>query len=80
MQITYHVDRHDEGWAYRLNDVWSEPFPTHAAALTAARAAAQRQEEGGSDTIITFQSEDGKWITQDAKGGDRPEVEVEDDG
>ncbi len=30
--ITYHVGPHDGGWAYRLDDVWSEPFATYAAA------------------------------------------------
>ena len=27
MPITYHVVPHEDGWAYRLNDVFSETFP-----------------------------------------------------
>ncbi|MBB3399118.1 hypothetical protein FHX09_005586 [Rhizobium sp. BK538] len=29
MSITYHVAEHDGAWAYGLDDVWSETFPTH---------------------------------------------------
>src|SRR5262249_37639903 len=36
--VTYRIVRHDDGWAYTVNGVFSEPFPTHAAALAAARA------------------------------------------
>lgn len=27
MPLTYHVGIHDEGFAYRVGDVWSETFP-----------------------------------------------------
>lgn len=49
MQLTYHVHAHDGGWAYRLDDVWSETFPTHDKALGAAKQAARRQQVGGQD-------------------------------
>ena len=29
--IHYHIVPHDGGYAYKLGDVFSEPFPTHAA-------------------------------------------------
>lgn len=76
MRLTYHVDRHDGGWAYRLNDVWSEPYPTHEAARAAAHAAARRQQVEGRDAEITFQSEDGTWHSEHVAGGDRPEADV----
>jgi hypothetical protein len=79
MHLYYHVEPHDEGWAYRLGDVWSEAFPDHAGALGAARAAAERQQQGGSDTCIIYETADYKWITEKAFGGDRPEVEVTDE-
>lgn len=79
MPITYHVDKHDEGYAYRVGDVWSESFPDHDAALAAARSAAERQQVGGDPAEITFQLSDGTWQTQMVDGGDRPETEVVDD-
>lgn len=79
MSITYHVGEHDEAWAYRLGDVWSEAFPTHQLALTAAKQAAERQQLGGQDAEITFQRADGTWATERASGGDRPQADVVDD-
>ena len=29
-KVIYHVVEHDGGWAYKFNDVFSEPYPTHA--------------------------------------------------
>ncbi len=80
MPLTYHVAEHDGGYAYRVNDVWSEPFPDHDMALAAAKAAAQRQQLGGDDTEIIFETADGKWRTELALGGYRPETKVVDDG
>jgi len=34
--ITYEIVEHDDGWAYRVNGVFSEAFPSHAEALAAA--------------------------------------------
>lgn len=79
MRISYHVARHDSGWAYNLDGVWSEPFPTHGAALDAARLAAGRQQVGGEDAKISFETADGRWHTELSSGGDRPEAEVVDD-
>ena len=49
--VIYKVVQHDGGWAYTVDGVFSEPFPTHAAALAAARRAAneQRSEEHTSE-------------------------------
>ena len=27
-KVTYHIVEHDGGWAYRVDGVFSEPFPT----------------------------------------------------
>ena len=35
--VTYQIVEHDGGWAYKVDGVFSEPFPTHAEALAAAR-------------------------------------------
>ncbi len=36
--VIYKVVQHDGGWAYTVDGVFSEPFPTHAAALAAPGA------------------------------------------
>jgi len=78
-KITYHVAEHDGGFAYRLNDVWSESFADHGAALAAARSAAERKHLEGRDAEISFQLADGRWQTEHASGGDRPDTDVVDD-
>jgi hypothetical protein len=79
MPVTYHVGEHDEGFGYRLGDVWSETFPDHASALAAAKSAAERQQLGGEDADISYQLADGRWQTEHVAGGDRPATEVVDD-
>lgn len=76
--VTYHVVEHDGGWAYKLGDVFSESFPTHDMALTAAKRAAQEQQVGGESTIIRYQDATGRWHEEESDGGDRPEADVED--
>lgn len=79
MTVTYHVGKHDGGYAYRLGDVWSETFSDHDIALAAAKAAAERQHLEGRDAEIAYQLPDGAWRTEHADGGDRPETDVVDD-
>jgi hypothetical protein len=45
--VTYEIVQHDGGWAYKVDGVFSEPFPTHAEALSAAQAAATEEEIPG---------------------------------
>ncbi|WP_109366571.1 DUF2188 domain-containing protein [Ochrobactrum soli] len=79
MQLSYHVAPHDNGWAYKLGDVWSETFPTHHEALVAARIVAERQQVAGKDAHIVYETADYRWRAEDVLGTDRPEVEVLDD-
>lgn len=74
-QIVYHVGSHDGGWAYRLNDVWSEPYATHAAAQAAAQQAAHRQHLSGKSAEILYQAKDGSW-RREYVGDERPEASV----
>jgi hypothetical protein len=76
--VTYKIVQHDGGWAYTVSGVFSEPFATHAAALAAARRAAAEQSVPGRTEAIEYETSDGKWHTETAAGGDRPETDVED--
>ncbi len=77
--LTYHVAPHDDGWAYRLEDVWSEPFPTFEEAQAAAQEAAERQHQGGRSAEIVYQTADGSWRRESVKPSDQPDVSVTDD-
>jgi len=64
--------------AYTVNGVFSEPFPTHAEALAAAREAAAEQRVPGHTEVIEYEDENGRWHTETAAGRDRPETDVKD--
>ena len=76
--VTYRIVQHDGGWAYKAGDVFSEPFPTHQAALDAARIAAREQRTPGHTEEIEWEDENGNWHTETASGRDRPETDVTD--
>ncbi|HTQ72013.1 MAG TPA: DUF2188 domain-containing protein [Acidocella sp.] len=73
----YKVVPHDGGFAYTLNGSYSEAYPTHEAALKAARRAAKEQRVPGETTLIMYETEDGVWHTEEALGIDRPVTDVE---
>jgi hypothetical protein len=79
-KIHYKVVEHDGGWAYRLNDVFSEPFADKASALAAARRVAAEQHVPGETTHIEFQDAAGRWHTELSEGDDRPDADVVQDG
>jgi hypothetical protein len=64
--------QHDGGWAYKVDGVFSESFPTHADALAAAQAAAREQKISGHTKTIEYEDDKGKWHTETASGRDRP--------
>ena len=76
--VTYRIVQHDGGWAYKVDDVFSEAFPTHAAALAAAKAAAAEQRVPGQSEAIEWEDADGRWHTETANGRDRPDTDVKD--
>ena len=53
--ITYHIVEHEDGWAYKLGDVFSERFVTRDDAMEAARRVAAEQRVPGESTIISYQ-------------------------
>jgi hypothetical protein len=76
-KIVYHIVQHDGGWAYRVNETFSEPFPTHDDARKAAAKAAAEQQVPGSTTEIIYEDPQGHWHDEQSKGDDRPETSVE---
>jgi hypothetical protein len=78
-KVTYQIVEHDGGFAYKVGDVFSEPFPTHAEALAAAQRAAAEQKVPGEDEAIEYEDEKGKWHQELDPGDDRPSTEVVDE-
>ncbi|WP_083854265.1 DUF2188 domain-containing protein [Sinorhizobium sp. CCBAU 05631] len=77
-KVQYEIVEHDGAWAYKVDDVFSETFPTHADALAAAEIAARHHELPGSTENIEFQDSAGRWHEQVASGFDRPLTEAVD--
>lgn len=75
-KVTYEIVNHDGGWAYKSGDVFSETFATHEEARAAAEAAAAEQKTPGEAEEIEYEDEKGRWKTEHADGGDRPETDV----
>ena len=51
-RVTYEIVEHDGGWAYKLGDVFSEPFATREAAVARANiVAAEQRAPGETETI-----------------------------
>ena len=74
--ITYRVVPHDGGWAYTVDGVFSEPFPSHDAARRAATEAAREQQAPGETAAISWEDKDGVWHEEIAQGNDRPHTDV----
>lgn len=76
--ITYEIVEHDGGWAYKVGGTFSETFPSHDAALAAAKRAAAEQQVGGREEGIVYEDEKGVWHEELSDGGDRPQTHVKD--
>ncbi|HXW40910.1 MAG TPA: DUF2188 domain-containing protein [Xanthobacteraceae bacterium] len=76
-KVVYHIVRHEDGWAYQVNGVFSETFPSHDMARQAAQRAAAEQHLPDDTRTISWEDENGKWHEELARGTDRPETEVE---
>ena len=74
--IIYEIVEHDGGWAYRVDGVLSETFPSHDAARGAAERAAGEQRVAGNTTGISYEDKDGRWHDELSDGRDRPITEV----
>jgi len=76
--VIYEIVEHDGGWAYKFDGVFSEPYPSHAAALKAAKAVAAEQKVPGNPEVIEYEDAKGKWHTESTGGMDRPNTGVKD--
>ncbi len=76
IRVVYEVVEHDGGWAYKLGDVFSEPFPTRDEALAQAKVVAEEQELPGEPATIEYEDEKGEWHEELSPGDDRPEAVV----
>jgi hypothetical protein len=74
-KLTYRIVPHDGGWAYRAGETYSETFPSHDAALRAARRAAFEQGLPLEHTRIEYEDSAGRWHRENADD-DRPEVDI----
>jgi len=76
-KITYKIVKHDGGWAYQADGVFSETFPSHDVARKAAERVAREQHIPGDTIRISYEDKDGHWHEEVAAGNDRPETKVE---
>jgi hypothetical protein len=77
-KVTYRIVKHDGGWAYQFDGVFSETFRSHDVALKAARRVAAEQQTPGASAEIQYENADGTWHTEHVEGSDRPSVDVVD--
>ena len=74
--ITYEIVQHDGGWAYRVDGVFSETFPSHDRARHAAERASRLQTVPGEAAEIDYEDKEGHWHEEHASGADRPSTGV----
>jgi hypothetical protein len=78
-KVVYKIVKHENGWAYKARGTFSETFPSHEAALAAAKAAAVEQTVPGETVGIEYETADGIWRAELDPGSDRPQTVVEDE-
>ena len=73
-KVVYKIVKHENGWAYKARGTFSETFPSHDAALAAARTAAGEQKVPGETVGIEYETADGIWHEEldPARTGLRP--------
>ncbi len=77
-RVTYDIVEHEDGWAYKVGDVFSEKFATKELAHAAAVQAASEQRMPGESEPIQYEDRAGRWHEETAKGSDRPDTDVKD--
>ena len=78
-RVTYAIVEHDGGWAYRVDGTFSETFPSREAAhFAAVPRGARAAAAGHSRRRSPGRTSAAAGTPRSRRGGDRPEVEVED--
>jgi hypothetical protein len=75
-KLTYEIVQHDGGWAYKVDETFSETFPTHDIARKAAQRAAEEQAVPGESARISYEDKQGHWHSEKSAGTDRPKPNV----
>lgn len=75
-RVIYKIVKHGEGWAYQVGATYSETFPRHDEALSAARIAVREHEVAGNTVGITFEDTEGQWHEELSDGNDRPTTSI----
>jgi Uncharacterized protein conserved in bacteria (DUF2188) len=75
-KIVYQIVKHDGGWAYKVDETFSETFSTHDRAHAAAERAAREQAQPGEATVISYEDPQGHWHKENSAGDDRPHPKV----
>jgi cytochrome c biogenesis protein ResB len=75
-KLTYEIVQHDGGWAYKVDETFSETFPSHESARKAAQHAAEEQAAPGESTRISYEDKQGHWHSENSQGDDRPKPNV----
>ena len=76
-KITYHIVEHDGGWAYRVDGVFSETFPSPRRGPQPRSAPLRSSTCRAKPAAISWEDKNGKWHEELARGDDRPETDVE---
>ena len=78
-KVTYAIVEHDGGWAYKVGRHLSRR-PSRPARRRTSPPAGRRSSSRcrARPPTISWEDERGRWHAEIARGGDRPEVEVED--
>ena len=75
-KIIYQIVKHDGGWAYKVDETFSESFPSHDLAREAAERAAREQALPGEATVISYEDKQGHWHRESSAANDRPTPKV----
>ena len=71
-KLTYEIVQHDGGWAYKVDETFSETFPSHDSARKAAERAALEQGVPDVAARINYEDKQGHWHNEQVAPNDRP--------
>lgn len=75
-EVHYHVVQHEDGWTYKVGDVFAETYPTREKAEAAALRAAREQRVPTDQSEIEWEDDKGKWHVEH-NDGEPPKTDVD---